>query len=63
MSSYIHEVIKRAIKQFENDEMKIGDIVFCFSAIQDVILLEVPPFELFEYFHKKGVISGQGKEN
>ena len=62
MSNNTHEVIKRAIRQFENGEMKVGDIVFCRSAIQDVILLEEPPNELINYYYKKGVISGNGSE-
>jgi len=63
MDSYIvHKTIERAIWQFENGEMKIGDIVFCSGGTQDVVLLEEPPFELFEYYHKEGVISGQGSE-
>jgi len=47
MSKNTHEVVKRAIRQFENGVMKVGDIIFCVSAVQDVVLLEEPSVELF----------------
>ena len=58
MSQHTQEVIKRAISQFENGDMKVGDIVFCVGAVQDVILLEVPSPEIIEYYHRHQVISG-----
>ena len=61
-SEYIHAMIERAVRQFEKGEMRMGDIVFCRSIIQDMVLREEPPPELIEYYNEKGVISGRGKE-
>jgi len=61
MFDYTRAVIRRAIRQFESGEMKVGSIVFCVGSVQDVILLEVPAPELIEYYYQNQVISGPKK--
>jgi len=49
---FLHRKIDQVVEQIELGYIKVGDILYCCKALKDVVILELPKHEDFEFYYQ-----------